>query len=58
MNCWHCSEELIWGGDHDLNDFQEEGIETNLSCSNDKCETYIIITHLFNYNKKELDEED
>lgn len=20
MNCWHCKTELIWGGDHDLDD--------------------------------------
>jgi len=20
MNCWHCGTELIWGGDHDLED--------------------------------------
>ena len=18
MNCWHCNTELIWGGDHDI----------------------------------------
>ena len=18
MNCWHCNEELLWGGDHDI----------------------------------------
>jgi len=18
MNCWHCKEQLIWGGDHDI----------------------------------------
>ena len=18
MNCWHCDNELIWGGDHDI----------------------------------------
>ena len=23
MNCWHCNTELIWGGDHDIEeDFQ------------------------------------
>jgi len=20
MNCWHCNNELIWGGDHDTED--------------------------------------
>lgn len=22
MNCWHCKTELIWGGDHDIDDEQ------------------------------------
>ena len=24
MNCWHCNSELIWGGDHDLEESQDE----------------------------------
>ena len=24
MNCWHCGTELIWGGDHDLDDILDE----------------------------------
>ena len=34
MNCWHCGTELIWGGDHDLDDYEdmEYDIVTNLSC--------------------------
>jgi len=38
MDCWHCGTELIWGGDHDL---EEEfyDIVSNLSCMN--CETYV-----------------
>jgi|TARA_R110000796_G_scaffold34456_3_gene89008 hypothetical protein len=33
MNCWHCSNELIWGGDNDVEDDEgNEVIETNLSC--------------------------
>ena len=40
MNCWHCSEELIWGGDHTYEDYDIEGdgIVTNLSCSNGACD--------------------
>jgi len=33
MKCWHCKEELIWGGDNIIED--EEGANlmiTNLSC--------------------------
>jgi len=35
MNCWHCNEELIWGGDNVFEDvgMEGEGIATNLSCS-------------------------
>ena len=35
MNCWHCGTELIWGGDHDLDDYEdmEYDIVTNLSLS-------------------------
>lgn len=39
MNCWHCREELIWGGDHTYEDYDIEGdgIVSNLSCSNGAC---------------------
>jgi hypothetical protein len=40
MTCWNCNGELIWGGDHDL-DEEYEGFSmvTNLSCPN--CECYV-----------------
>ena len=42
MNCWHCGHELIWGGDHDIEEENEEYImETNLSCP--KCNSFVII---------------
>ena len=38
MNCWHCQQELIWGGDHDITEEEPYGEEysmvTNLSCPN------------------------
>ena len=35
MNCWHCQTELIWGGDHDIEDEDEfYSMVTNLSCPN------------------------
>ena len=45
MNCWHCNTELIWGGDHDLDDYEdmEYDIVTNLSCP--KCESYVEVYH-------------
>ena len=45
LNCWHCKTELIWGGDHDIDeDFQpvlgeEYSVVTNLSCP--KCNSYV-----------------
>ena len=45
MNCWHCQTELIWGGDHSIDeeDFpcssDEFGMVTNLSCP--KCESFV-----------------
>jgi len=35
MNCWHCKAELIWGGDHDLDDDESEefSMVTRFSCS-------------------------
>ena len=41
MNCWHCNTELIWGGDHDLDDFEESvySMVTNLSCP--RCNSYV-----------------
>ena len=45
MNCWHCQTELIWGGDHSMDeeDFpiasQEYGMVTNLTCP--KCESFV-----------------
>jgi hypothetical protein len=40
MNCWHCLEELIWGGDHDLDD-EEFDMVTNLSCPN--CGVFVLV---------------
>lgn len=40
MNCWHCNSELIWGGDHDLEeDHFDFFMVTNLSCPN--CDAYV-----------------
>ena len=47
MNCWVCNHELIWGGDHDLEEdethFHGHTIITNLSCPN--CEAYVEVYH-------------
>ena len=45
MNCWHCGTELIWGGDHDIDEDEdmEYDIVTNLTCP--KCESYVEVYH-------------
>ena len=41
MKCWHCNTELIWGGDHDFEDYnmEGEGIVSNLSCPG--CDAFV-----------------
>lgn len=39
MLCWHCRTELIWGGDHDMEDDDEFVMSTNLSCPN--CNSFV-----------------
>jgi len=39
MKCWHCKTELIWGGDHDIEDDDTYSMVTNLSCP--KCKTHV-----------------
>ena len=42
MKCWHCGEAMMWGGDEILeDDFENEYLETNLSCSN--CEALVLV---------------
>lgn len=42
MNCWYCKTELIWGGDHDIED-DEYDMVTNLSCPS--CNAHIDVYH-------------
>ena len=40
MNCYHCNTKLIWGGDHDIEDENEDySILINLSCP--KCGSFV-----------------
>ena len=43
MDCWICGHELIWGGDHDLEEDESYSIITNLSCP--ECEAYVEVYH-------------
>ena len=39
MKCWHCDTDLIWGGDHDIEDSDEFTMVTNLSCPS--CKSHV-----------------
>ena len=40
MKCWHCNTELIWSGDHDIEEESDEFcMVTNLSCP--ECGSYV-----------------
>ena len=42
MKCYSCQGELIWGGDHDIDEEAEEhAIVTNLSCPT--CNAFVVV---------------
>tara|TARA_R100000664_G_scaffold33680_1_gene51533 strand:+ start:675 stop:833 length:159 start_codon:yes stop_codon:yes gene_type:complete len=41
MNCWHCNNDLIWGGDHDAEEEDDHIMITNLSCPN--CKSFVLV---------------
>jgi len=44
MNCWRCNSELIWGGDHDIDEESEDfHTVTNLSCP--ECHAFVEVYH-------------
>ncbi len=43
MKCWLCGTELIWGGDHSMEDDENYHIVTNLSCNN--CNAHVDVYH-------------
>ena len=49
MNCWHCKTELIWGGDHDVDEncfphLQDQyTMVTNLSCPKCHCDVEVYL---------------
>ena len=61
MKCWHCNEELIWGGDHDMEEENEDyDMVTNLSCP--QCHCYVevyhpSVKHLKEYKDSDKDKE-
>ena len=53
MDCWHCGTELIWGGDHDVDDVEEYDVVSNLSCPN--CGAYVEV-FIPNYDHEDFKE--
>jgi RNase P subunit RPR2 len=52
MKCWHCNTELIWGGDHDIEEENDTySIVTNLSCPN--CNSFVEVYYPNEQTKKE-----
>ena len=43
MKCYLCDTDLIWGGDHDVEDNEDWLIETNLSCP--ECGALVLVYH-------------
>ena len=62
MKCWHCNSEVIWGGDHDYEDYgmERKGIVSNLSCSNCKAfyECYLDLEEESNGKKEIISSQD
>jgi len=56
MNCWYCNTELIWGGDHDIEEEEDEyyAIQTNLSCPNLQCAAEVLVYLPKDNNNNEL----
>jgi hypothetical protein len=46
MEC-QCGNELIWGGDHDYEDYglDGDGIVSNLSCPSDECDVEVVYVY-------------
>ena len=55
MKCWHCRTELIWGGDHDIDDNEDYSIVSNLSCP--ECHSYVEVYYPSEKLKKEYEVE-
>jgi hypothetical protein len=44
MNCWHCGNELIWGGDQDLDGESDDfDIVSNFSCASEECGAFVLV---------------
>jgi|TARA_B110000914_G_C15147132_1_gene302175 hypothetical protein len=55
MKCWHCNAELIWGGDHDIEEGEMYDIVTNLHCP--ECHCHVDVYHPTEETIKEYEDE-
>jgi len=54
MKCWHCKTELIWGGDHDIDEENDTySIVSNLSCP--KCHCFVEVYYPNEQTRKEYE---
>ena len=56
MKCWHCRTELIWGGDHDIDDNEDYSIVSNLSCP--KCHSIVDVYYPSEKLRKEYEDDE
>ena len=56
MKCWHCRTELIWGGDHDIDDNEDYSIVSNLSCP--KCHSIVDVYYPSEKLMKEYEDDE
>ena len=55
MKCWHCNTELIWGGDHDIEEENEAySMVTNLSCP--ECHCFVEVYYPNENTQKEYED--
>jgi len=43
INCYVCNTEMIWGGDHDVENSEDFDVVSNFSCP--KCNSYVEFFH-------------
>ena len=54
MKCWHCKAELIWGGDHDIDEENDTySMVSNLSCP--KCHSIVDVYYPNEQTRKEYE---
>ena len=56
MKCWHCRTELIWGGDHDIDDNEDYSIVSNLSCP--ECHSIVDVYYPSEKLRKEYEDDE